>query len=234
MLLPAENYTDWSAPLASVQFAQTLKSAWNRVCGKGTKDGESCGWPEAEDIELHQLVGGSPGVNIALPLCFPVGKVVLWISHSTADSQEPAKLIQEVVSELAGVEVVTMDPISHLSLVEAESSLREALKPLLDAHRTVIFNVTSGNRLMSYAVQAIARSYPNLWLVYKERDKEDAFVRIVYEGDYPVTSFLSLPKTPSSAKAPSAKAALDYRNNGQAVEGWKNLVTCEKKSESPD
>ena len=46
------------------------------------------------------------------------------------------------------------------------------------------FNVTQGNRLMSFAAHTLAKRFPNLILIYKDQDSLNfEFTKIKYEDD---------------------------------------------------
>lgn len=204
-LVPAANYASWPGNTENCFFAEFLETAWNWVTGRGTKDGEPVTWPTEGVTVLHQLVGGAPGVNMATPLLFHTKGVVLWVSDDEAQSKKPARIIDEVLSETVKIPVEEKD-IHSASMVLAEQQLRDELEPFLSENETVVFNITSGNRLMSYAAHGLARRFPNLWLVYKDIDSH--YTRITYEGDYPVTSKLEVPHPPACNRTPFASEAL--------------------------
>jgi hypothetical protein len=222
ILVPSANYPDWPGELKSVYFAEYLDTAWNWVEGTGIKDGAPVQWPAAGVAELHQLVGGFPGVNIALPLLFKTERVFLWVTENEKLSREPARVIAATLKQSIGLAPEDVE-IDHRSMALAEQQLREKLEPTLQSNQIVVLNITSGNRLMSFAAHGLARRFPNLWLLYKEIDSS-AITRIIYEGDYPSSSPLSLPKHPFRKKTPYADMALGKNIRCRTPEEWYALV----------
>ena len=229
MLVPSANYPDWPGQLQSVFFAEYLDTAWNWIEGTGIKDGAPVSWPENGVAELHQLVGGFPGVNIALPLLFRTERVFLWVTENKKRSVEPAKLIAATLEQSIG-QVAELVDIDYRSMAIAEQQLREKLEATLETKQIVVLNITSGNRLMSFAAHGLARRYPNLWLLYKEIGS-DYLTRIVYEGDYPSSSPLQLPKHPFREQTPHADKAMGDKINCKTPEEWATLVKFGKNPE---
>jgi hypothetical protein len=225
LLLPAACYPEWPvARKPRPTFVETVDSAWAYVRGVGLREGQPSDWPDPAPA-LHQLVGGSPGVNIATALLFPNTSVTLWKTSDEEHSLLPAKTISAVLRSF-DVALAPDQEIPADSAVEAEQALRRVLEPSLLEGSNIVFNITSGNRLMSFAVQSLARRHPNLWLIYKEIGSED-YTAINYEGDYPITSRLPLPKDPHCCKAPHAARALGrpfLPQNRPTVDDWINLI----------
>lgn len=222
LLLPSSNYPDWPDSLERVRFAEYFETAWNWIEGTGIKDGTPDPWPSEGVAELHQLVGGFPGVNIALPLLYKTGKVFLWVTESKKLSLEPAEIIADTLRESIGLRT-EMVRIDHRSMALAEQQLRTRLEPTLHRKEKVAINITSGNRLMSFAAHGLARRFPNLWLLYKEIESNE-ITRIVYEGDYPSSSPLQLPAAPFHPQTPHAAKALGEKIPCKTSADWCALV----------
>lgn len=228
-LLPPQNYQLWPLDIAA-RFANHLNTAWAHIKGEGIVDGVEVQWPETS-VELHQLVGGAQGVNIATPLLFPHEKLVLWHSDNKISSEDSANSIIEVLTGV-GLSRPTTQFLDSKSMTRAEHLLSKQLTQKLQKGTIVIFNVTSGNRLMSYAVESLARRHPNIWLLYKDIDVPDKYTVIIYEGDYPATSEISLPAHPNTKSAPKAADALEKLPGNILESGaqnnpafWKSVVT---------
>lgn len=206
-LAPTQNYREWPMNLPLGYFAEHLNSAWNKITGKGIVDGEEVDWPSTGEIELHQLVGGSAGVNIATPLLFPHDKLVLWHSDNKISSKNSADQISIVLTGV-GCPPPRQKFLDSKSMTTAEHLLTKVLTEPLESGKIVIFNVTSGNRLMSYAVESLARRHPNVWLLYKDIDVTDKYTVIIHEGDYPATSQIPVPARSRTKGVPFAADAL--------------------------
>lgn len=224
-ILPSEDYARWPADLGA-RFATHLNTAWAHVRGEGIVDGLEIQWPEGGVDELHQLIGRFPGVNIATPLLFRHKHLVLWVSDDEEEAKKPAGIVKGVIAPLSGTDGMCFEevPIDATLLTRAEHQLRKKIETPLSQGKIVVFNITSGNRLMSFAVHSVARRFPNLWLIYKEKDTEH-YTRIVYEGDYPTTSRLQIPNRPACAAAPYAGLALGQQLLCRTAADWVNLVT---------
>lgn len=202
-LLPAKNrgevptYDSDGLPV-NAWFAASLDSAWAHVTEDGVVDGGETEWPGQVGV-MHSFVSGAwmPVVACAL-LCRP-RRVVLWHSDNKAVSADPAKEIKKLFKNYLFKEVegfaVDLRPISSRSLAEAERELAAALRKDLAGGGDVVFNVTQGNRVMSYAPLELSRLYPNLLLVYRDLDAPFAvFTMIRYEGSRPVTLEVKRPE----------------------------------------
>jgi len=173
----------------AIKFADTVEAAWNHITNQGTKNIPEASFPPETD-ELHVLVGGNIKAQVASIIFSNPKKVFLWYSESVKDSQKPAEYIEYAVKRYMKefnkpvIEKIEKNLLSSKSMAEAEKTLKEHFDGVRQ-NRSVIFNVTSGNRIMSYAVQTIARAYRNIELVYRDIDEpEDAekyfFTRLIY------------------------------------------------------
>ncbi len=173
----------------AIKFADTVEAAWNHITNQGTKNIPEASFPPETD-ELHLLVGGNIKAQVASIIFSNPKKVFLWYSESVKDSKEPAEYIEYAVKRYMKefnkpvIEKIEKNLLSSKSMAEAEKTLKEHFDGVRQ-NGSVIFNVTSGNRIMSYAVQTIARAYRNIELVYRDIDEpEDAekyfFTRLIY------------------------------------------------------
>ena len=189
-IAPDKNYISERQGLeTTVKFADTVEAAWNHITNQGTKNIPEASFPPETD-ELHVLVGGNIKAQVASIIFSNPKKVFLWYSESVKDSKEPAEYIEYAVKRYMKefnkpvIEKIEKNLLSSKSMAEAEKTLKEHFDGVRQ-NRSVIFNVTSGNRIMSYAVQTIARAYRNIELVYRDIDEpEDAekyfFTRLIY------------------------------------------------------
>jgi len=170
-LLPFDNYGD--VPLSfngELRVAADLDSAWNHILGHGFVQGGKLPWPE-DVAEIHIIVGGNIKAAVASALfCPPETIVHLWHSENEQASGIPAAAARIVLKALRPeLEIPSPRKLDSRNPAKAEQTLRTALA---DSPRdgTILFNVTSGNRLMSYAALAAARLYIQIRLVYRDID----------------------------------------------------------------
>ena len=172
-LVPLENINQISPETAArkvIRSADMLETAWNHITGKGVKATGEQDWPEEVD-ELHVLVGGNIKAQVGSILLTKCKKVVLWHSESNDFSKIPAKQIEEVVNVIyRGSLFIEAKYLSSKDMAEAEKTLVNYFKEK-NSSLKILFNVTSGNRLMSYAAQSIARLHPNVDLIYRDSDE---------------------------------------------------------------
>ena len=189
-LLPLDNLGNVpsNACRLHIRSAIDVDGAWSHISGEGIRgDGEQA-WPARVD-ELHILIGGSIKAAVASALFCPPGtRIQLWHSGNRDSSEIPAQATRLILSRVCPQHVV-LEPqlLSSANLAQAEATLREAFQDC-PVDRRVLFNVTSGNRLMSYAVLTVARARPNIELIYRDLDaKPFEFTRIDYSEFPPVT-----------------------------------------------
>ena len=171
-LIPRENLKNITLDQRNrliIRTADSTVTAWNHITGKGSKQGKTRPWPE-ELAELHVLVGGNIKAQLASIFLTPkLKKVVLWHSEDKKHSEEPARQIREVCAKYRPELKIELNEIPAGDLIQAEEKLREKLRATKEE---ILFNVTSGNRLMSYAVQTMASLYPHIKLIYREQGEK--------------------------------------------------------------
>ncbi len=186
-LLPGETRDDLPLKFpgsSGFRLAHHLDTAWNHITGQGIITQEGGGWPKV--AAFHSFASGAREPVIASALLTQAEKCQLW--HTDAEfSKTAADDIANICCEL-GVTFQKPKTICSSNMAEAEKQLGEALTPELETGRQILFNVTQGNRLMSYAVHSLAQRFENLFLIYRDLDAgEFEFTLIRYEGGQPVT-----------------------------------------------
>lgn len=173
-LIPRDNAREVGPAMEEkliIRSAPNVETAWNHVSGQGTKEGEEQRWPEDID-ELHILTGGNIKAAIAsVLLTTGLNKVVIWQSENEEASRKPARALQRIVKQYRPEMQCVLENLTSAHLAEAERTLRAYFSE--SQSNPLLFNVTSGNRLMSYAVQNLARLHPNIILIYRDADAED-------------------------------------------------------------
>lgn len=171
-LVPTDSMNQISPEIAlnkTIRSADEITTAWNHITGKGTKTTGENDWPTQIE-ELHILVGGNIKAQVASILLTKPDKIVLWHSESDKFSKIPAEQIKKVVADIS-LDIESKF-LSSKKMSEAEKTLQDYFKEK-NSSLKILFNVTSGNRLMSYAVQSIARLHPNIDLIYRDADEEN-------------------------------------------------------------
>jgi hypothetical protein len=202
-LIPYENIRDTAGfslkNNVKIRGVDTVSNAVVHITGQGTKNiGE-------EELvsgidELHMLVGANIKAQVASILLTQPEKVVLWHSDNVDFSVKHAEMIEKVIEKIIPEikDNVKKIMISDKSIQDAEKTLFEYFDKNKNSDGKIIFNVTSGNRLMSYAVQTIARLFPKIDLIYRELGEKEPhkFVLLNYREMPPfsgcVTGKLSL------------------------------------------
>ena len=74
----------------------------------------------------------------------------------------------------------TKKELNSANIIDSEVTLRNYFDK--KSSDNILFNVTSGNRLMSFAVQSLAMLYPNVDLIYRDvtNKKENEFTILNY------------------------------------------------------
>ncbi len=219
-LLPADNRDN--LPLTfpgrhGYRLAYDTESAWNQLTGRGIIRQSSGGWPEA--IAFHSFTSGAREPVIAAALFTNTSRCHLW---HTADpfSRKAADDIAQVVNALAET-AFSLHAIDSADMAVAERQLMEKLQPDLDAGRNILFNVTQGNRLMSFAVHSVARRYENLLMIYRDLDAlRSVFTLIRYEGGQPVTQQIRGDETRRNI----AWDSLFFKPTPRKQEPWQKLL----------
>ncbi len=186
-ILPEENYDDVPIGVVgkTIKFADTVDAAWNHITEAGTKTLPPAEFPPETD-ELHVLVGGNIKAQVASIIFSNPKKVFLWHSEDSKVAAEDIKyVVERYMKEFRNLKIeVEMNHLTSKSMPEAEKTLKNQFDKI-EQNAAIIFNVTSGNRIMSYAVQTIARAYRNVELIYRDIDEpEDSekyfFTRLIY------------------------------------------------------
>jgi hypothetical protein len=191
--LPLGNHIKWLLPLDSmkditpeqqqnlvIRAVDDLESAVNHITGEGSRSITRSQLPVKID-ELHMLVGKNIKAQIASAILTLPKKIVLWHSESQEYSLEPAGEIKAVIPELISTVVeIELREVPDRNIQKAEKILRYYFDEC--SSRKILFNVTSGNRLMSYAVQTIARLFPRIDLIYRElgESEQHKFILLNY------------------------------------------------------
>lgn len=216
-LLPRDNYGDISPAVGNrrIRFAPDVDSARAVVSGEGIRRGEyGNDWPGQVEA-IHVLIGGDIKAALASILYSPVeAPVHLWCSGNEQYSVVPAKALKEILCWLRPKTVVKPPhELSSADMVSAEQSLRRHFQNQWPPPETsILFNVTSGNRLMSYAVQSIALQIPNLKLIYRDIDDTE-------EHRYSMLDYSERPVTTVKIMGPQSARDL------LAPESWKWLFS---------
>lgn len=185
-LLPKENkgsirsQTSF-APPRGVQFATTVDSAWNIVTGAGVVDEGAKLWPH-DVVTLHSFVSSAAAPLLSCAMLTQPREIVLW--HSGGTWRAWAQQLGTALRHFLPATRVSLATISSSNLAEAERTLKHALPPTSPADPVILFNITQGNRLMSFAALEAAKHNANLWLVYRDPDAPPfTFTMIRYEHD---------------------------------------------------
>ncbi|MBP5435434.1 hypothetical protein J6Z39_06410 [bacterium] len=184
-IVPDANYAGISigALGKTIRFADTVEAAWNHITDQGTKHLEDAEFSGKVD-ELHVLVGGNIKAQVASIILLKPEKVFLWHSESKDESKTPAEWIAYVAEKYAGI-TSEINFLTSKKIDEAEKALKDHFENI-SSDKTVVFNVTSGNRLMSFAAQTIANAYRNVELIYRDVDetknpeRKYYFTRLLY------------------------------------------------------
>lgn len=166
--------------LKGIYSADSLEKVMNLVTNHGVKPLPTGDFSEKTG-ELHILVGESIAPQIASILLAKPEKVVLWCSESGEKSQLPAKCIVEIIKLCAGNAALKFklpdfeeNELHSDSMAKAEEKLIEYFKKNSCGSKNILFNITSSNRIMGFAVQTVARMYSdNVKLIYRDIDSRE-------------------------------------------------------------
>lgn len=196
-LFPEENRRDligYEGRLKRVQLAATETAAWSRITGRGVVHGGEVVWPERVDV-LHSFVSQAREPVVASALLSGAKRVILWHSEDQR-SRDAARDVEMILNEVGRCQPATQRlsgwvssrSISSSDLAEVRRTLDRELEKDLAPGVPVLFNVTNGNRLMSYAPLTLSQIHPHLWLVYRDIDAPPLQFNVIrYEGLQPVT-----------------------------------------------
>ena len=176
--------TRWDAGKPPQYYeVKTIDEAFGHVAGYAIRPGERRDWPK-DIVDMHVLVGGSIAAGLVSVLLTRPHRLHLWHTHNDRESYEPACIMKSLLSRLGGL---ADTPIELHEVPSGDAALtEEAIRKTLNAtpKSPVLFNVTSGNRLMMYAVDRI--SHDEHWavrLIYRDIDAPGLdYTMIVHEG----------------------------------------------------
>lgn len=168
-LLPLDNFADLPPRSSglSIQSAVDEDSAWSHVSGEGLCRGTESPWPD--DIrQLDILIGANIKAAVVSALFMPKkADVTLWTSTAFLPT---ARAFMLVTGKLRpDLNIGEAGVISSDSIADAEKPIRREVHRRYSNKRS-LFNITSGNLLMRLAVDAVARLFPHVELVYRDID----------------------------------------------------------------
>ena len=196
-LLPEKNRIDIPVgfqPSQGFWMASTVDVAWGHIADDGIVEGGEAHPPDPGG-EFHSFVSEGLGPLLASALLVRPRRIVLWHTSSELKSRNPAEAVKRALAVvLPGNVEIHLEEVSSESLIKAERKLRTLLKPVLQNGTGIIFNVTQGNRLMSFAIHNLARLHANIRLIYRDFDEPNrsTFVQMQYLGWQPTTSRMDL------------------------------------------
>lgn len=182
-LMPLDNRDDIAPKYEkklTIRVAATLTDAVSHITGTATKKGTIRYWPKQIN-ELHILVGGSIKAPFMPLLLTSTQKVTLWTSESDTQSKNKAQLLKNIINkQFPNIKVNLGKELSSWDIQKTEQNLLAAFKA--KERLKIIFNITSGTRLMAMGAQTVARLYPNVELVYRDYvNKENGeFTHLLY------------------------------------------------------
>ncbi len=197
-LLPAESMAEIRAltyefrPRHVIRTAATVATAMNIITQEGSRDLGREPWPENVTI-MHSLVSDARLPVIAAALLTMPRKLILWHTHNQERSVDKANDIERLLARVAPSMMIKKRHIASDNIEHAERQLRQH-DSLARAKNcgAILFNVTQGNRLTSYAVHTIARENPNIQLLYRDVDAiNHEFVLIQYLSDDRMTTYVA-------------------------------------------
>lgn len=141
-----------------------LADAITYILGQGVQELPQVTFPSAVDT-LHQLVGGSIGPQLSVPLMLNPKKLVLCHSDQTTEQAQLIKLFFNRRKEIAITVDLLQIPSNRLPLCEV--TLRQNFSQA--SPTTSLVNITGGNRLMGQAALLAAKSQ-GMQIVYRDVD----------------------------------------------------------------
>lgn len=183
-LLPAANECELTHHAPSVgaldhTCVRTVDDAYNVITDAGPIKVGRIDWPRKVHV-LHSFISGAYPPVIACALLSAPSHIVLW--HSGPRWLPHAESVRDVLRHFLPVTEITLRQISSSDLCAAERTLRDAVADDLREDFVTLFNITQGNRLMSFAALEVAKRYHSVWLVYRDVDARPfEFTMIRYE-----------------------------------------------------
>jgi hypothetical protein len=172
-------------------------------------------WP-SRIRSMHMLVGeNTQAQEAAARIPDAIERIVLWHSENAERSLQPALKLRATIGAFQPAPAIDLELLSANALIAIQETIAVRLLPDLE-HATdrdpVYFNVTSGNKLMFFAVAMLAqqpRHYGKMRLIYRERDTPAlTFIQIRYTPAGPETLELCLPDVFSPAKRKTVERLL--------------------------
>ena len=168
-LIPSDNNENVGFSNISEPIRQTpsLATAWNIITGDGSREGKREKWPENVKI-LHSFVSSAREPVVLAACLTQPEKIVLWVTDSEELSVNPYKDLFYLFKKILPNTKIEKKHISSRNIIAAEKELDDYFNKQTEQS---LFNVTQGNRLMSFAAHTIAKKYHNiLTLIYKDID----------------------------------------------------------------
>lgn len=183
------------------KYAPNLATAWNHITGLWSREGGRVEWAERAGI-LHLMAGKSITPMVSTALSLRPERACFWHSElSRRHAHTAAQVIQHFLPDLE----TSFCLMPSASLAEAERALRAGFldHPEIPGRQTFI-SITGGNRIMSFAGQALAKANPQIRLIYRDIDaKLHEFILLHYEEDNPTTLVLAAPPDRDYAPPPN-------------------------------
>ncbi len=151
---------------------ENVNAAFRYVAGYSIRPGERIAWPK-DIAEMHILVGGSIAPGLVSVLLTHPHRLHLWHSHNDTESYKPALVMKALLTDfgvLKKVDIV-LHVVPSADVAEAERIICQTLPA--ESQTPVLFNVTSGTRLMMFAVDRISHNEErNVQLIYRDMDTQ--------------------------------------------------------------
>jgi len=198
-LLPRANHGDWPSnwnPKGTATVVVNIEEAVNRIIGKSVQKEEPINWPSNISNIYSPTSNAETTVIVAAVLC-GLNKITLFQSDNKQFSIEPAANIHKFIKKHSNITpVITINKIPSNDIYAIEQFFEREMhldKTTAETDLTIL-HITTGNKLMLLAASSIAKRYPNVWLVYRDRglNKESStdYIAINYEGLQPTTRTL--------------------------------------------
>lgn len=173
---------------ATLETYETIDEAFEKIAGDPIRTAKPQKWPRHLRA-IHLLVGGSSKAGISSVFFSQAKEVYLWHSTSQKASIEPAERIRKVLRKRGWLKQdIHLRPLPSGDAATAEQRLMRELPEDED----VVFNVTSGNRMMMFAVASVAHKRKKMQMIYRDVDTEGiSFTSISYRHGLAETASLT-------------------------------------------
>jgi hypothetical protein len=210
---------------AGYRLTHNVESAWKHILGHGVLRRNQTDWPRID--AFHSFTSGAREPVLASILLSPGVSHQLW--HTNAGfSRNSALDIVKIMGTL-GVALPAPKEIASNDMAEVETEIGRVLVPQLEQGADILFNITQGNRLMSFAAHSLAQQYENLLLIYRDLDAEPfQFTLIHYEGGHPVTQTIR----GKDQRNDIAWEPLFFKPTPRDPESWQDLLKRIRKTNS--